>query len=379
MKNNRMSGQVCKCCIMDCSDPKILFDEDGVCNHCHEYNANKNHRVIQDNQSASALGKLSNKIKNTSQKHKYNCIIGVSGGVDSSYVAYYVKRVLGLRPLAIHVDNGWNSNLANQNIENALRILEIPLKTVVLNWKEFSDLQMAFLEANVPDGEIPTDHAINAVLFNEAKKNKVKYVINGMNYRTEAMKVEDWAYGHADWKYIRSVYSKMRGRKLKHYPHFSMLDLAMNFGYHRIKVISILNYLQFDKNEAMTLIERELRYQKYEAKHYESIYTKWFQGYFLVRKFGIDKRRGHMSDLIRSGQLSREEALEGINTEALSSLNVKEVTLYVLKKFRKETEWLENIFISENVTFRHFPNNRDKVMRLKKTYNYLRIKNLVSV
>ena len=364
---------------MDTSDPKISFNEKGVCNHCHSYYTSGKYRMVSENDRETSLNSLKNQIKNGSPKSKYNCIIGVSGGVDSTYVAYYVKNVLGLKPLAIHVDNGWNSNLANENIENTLKTLNIPLKTVVLNWKEFSDLQMSFLEANVPDGEIPTDHAINSILFREAKSNKVKYIINGLNYRTEAMKVEDWAYGHADWKYIRALYRKMRGLGLKKFPHFSLLDLAKYFIIYRIKVISILNYLDFNKVEALEIIERKLNYKKYEAKHYESLYTKWFQGYFLPVKFGIDKRRGHLSDLIRSNQLKRELAEEEIKKEALNDTEKEELSNYVLKKFRQNAEWLENILASNNATFRYFPNNSNKVKMLKKVYSFMRKKRIVSV
>lgn len=376
MKNHY---QICTKCIMDTSDPEITFDEDGVCIHCHEYNTSKKFRTINEYDRELSLNSLKKRIKKNSSKAKYDCIIGVSGGVDSTYVAYYLKNVLGLNPLAIHVDNGWNSNLANENIENTLKILDIPLKTVVLNWREFSDLQMSFLEANIPDGEIPTDHAINAILFREAKINKVKYIVNGLNFRTEAMKVEDWAYGHADWKYIRSVYRTVRGSSLKEFPHFSLVDLAKYFIFYRIKVISILNYIDFNKEEALEIIERELNYKKYEAKHYESIYTKWFQGYFLPTKFGIDKRRGHLSDLIRSNQLKRSTAEEDIKKEALSNIEANELTSYVLKKFRQNAEWLENILNSDNITFRDFPNNRIMVNRLKKAYSLMRKKGIVSV
>ena len=364
---------------MDTSDPAITFDENGVCSHCLEYEKNKGFRLISDSERSFELDSLVKKIKTSSKGRDYDCLIGVSGGVDSTYVAYIVKKVFGLRPIAIHVDNGWNSNLANENIEKTLNSLDIPLKTVVLDWNEFSDLQMAFLECGTPDGEIPTDHAINAILFKEARRLKVKYVINGMNYRTEAMKVEDWAYGHADWRYIRSVYKKMRGHSLRKYPHFSLLFLAINFIVFRIRVVSILNYLDFNKEEALRTIEAELGYQKYESKHYESLYTKWFQGFFLVERFGIDKRKGHTSDLIRSNQLSREAALRIISEPALNKKDSKILSEYVLKKFRKNSDWLEEIMNNDIRSYKDFNNNKKVVGLLKNLYNLLRKFKLTSV
>lgn len=374
-----MNDKICKRCLMDTSDPLITFDENGVCRHCDDFDLQSKFRLVNEKNRESSLLKLAANINKTPKNRDFNCLIGVSGGVDSTYVAYYVKEVLGLKPLAIHVDNGWNSNLANENIEKTLKKLRIPLKTVVLNWAEFSDLQLAFLEAGTPDGEIPTDHAINAVLFEEARSNKIKYIINGMNYHSEAMKVVDWAYGHSDWRYIKSVYKKVANRKLKKYPHFSLIDLALNFFFYRIKVVSILNYLDFNKNDALETIERELSYTKYESKHYESIYTKWFQGFYLLKKFGIDKRRGHVSDLIRTNQLSRNEAEKILEEPPLDDEVTREITSYVLKKFRKDKGWLDGLISSSNRTFRDYPNNFEKIEVLKRFYNVLRKKKIVSV
>lgn len=369
---------ICKECIMDTSDPRIIFDNKGTCNHCKRYVSEKSLRLIDDSDQEQETQKLLNNIKKNGNSN-YDCVIGVSGGVDSTFLAYYIKKKLGLRPIAIHVDNGWNSNLANENIEKTLKKLDIPLETTVLNWKEFSSLQKAFLESSTPDGEIPTDHAINAQLFKAAKKHKVKYIINGLNYRTEGMKVDDWAYGHADWTYIKNIYRRHNGGRLKYYPHFSIVDLALNLLVYRIKVVSILNYINYDKQSALDLIKNKLDYTEYESKHYESIYTKWFQGYYLIKKFGIDKRRGHLSDLIRSGQIKRDEALKTISKPALTEESIKENTSYILKKFRKDEGWLNELIKKPNLTYRNYKNQKKIIERLKLIYNHLRKYKLVSV
>ena len=200
----------CTRCVMDTTDPDIEFNRDGVCNHCIQYNINVYIRTIKNNQK-ERLKKLVNEIKKTARKKDYDCIIGVSGGVDSTYVAYKCKE-LGLNPLAVHFDNGWDSELAIKNIEKILKKLSIDLYTYVIDWEEFKDLQLSFLKASTPDSEIPTDHAIYAILMHIAKQKKIKYIIGGMNYRTESIMPLKWSYGHADWKYIKIGRASCRER-----------------------------------------------------------------------------------------------------------------------------------------------------------------------
>jgi len=207
----------------------------------------------------------------------YDCIIGVSGGVDSSYVAYVVRQ-LGLRPLAVHLDNGWDSELAVSNIKNFLNKLDIDLYTHVLDWEEFKQLQIAFLEASTPDSEVPTDHAIMAVLYKEAAKRNIQYIILGVNTVTEAIHAPRWSYGHNDWRYIKSVNRLFGKIKLKRFPHFSLFNLIYYSIIKRIKIVRILDFVNYKKQEAMRILQDELYWKPYGGKHYESIYTRFFQG-----------------------------------------------------------------------------------------------------
>ena len=369
MKKNKT---ICSVCIMDKSDPEISFDNSGVCKHCNRFDSLKDSRLSLSNKEET-LSKLIDEIKRKKNKHGYDCIIGVSGGVDSTYVAYIVKK-MGLNPIAIHFDNGWNSELATKNIELTLDKLNIDLYTYVIDWDYFKEIQKAFLFSSTPDGEVPTDHAINALLFNEANKRNIKYIINGMNFITEGAKVNKWAYGHSDWKYIKSVTKKFsKIKSFKKYPHFSIFSLLKNVLFNRLKVVSILNYIDYNKDEAMKIITDEIGWKYYGGKHYESIYTRFFQGYFLPLKFGIDKRRAHLSDLIRSGQEKRENALKIMKLDTYPDLKLKEEDLeFVKKKFSLTDEDFTEIIKMNNKSFEDYPNNFRKIEKLKNGLNWLR-------
>lgn len=362
---------------MDTTDPEIVFDAAGVCNHCHKYDIELPKRVFQGQIANEKLTEIVNKIKQSGKGREYDCIIGVSGGVDSTYVAYLTKE-LGLRALAIHFDNGWNSELAVSNIEKVLDKLDIDLFTYVIDWEEFKDLQLSFLKASTPDGEIPTDHAINALLFREASKRGIKYIINGMNFATESMAVRMWAYGHSDWKYIKAVHKIFGTSSLKKYPHYSFFNLFYWTFIKRIKVVSILNYVDFDKNKVMELIQEKLNWVYYGGKHYESVYTRFFQGYILPTKFNIDKRIGHLSDLIRSGQLSRENALTELSLPAYD-VQMKNIDLdFVIKKLDFNKSSFEKLMNEKPKNFMAYPNSASTIIKIKKGVNYLRAKGLYS-
>lgn len=357
---------------MDTSDVDIVFDEEGVCNHCKRYEEEKKVRLIAPDLMKFELDKLVSSIKKKGEGKEYDCIIGVSGGVDSTYVAYLSKK-LGLRPLAIHFDNGWNSELAVSNIEKTLKVLDIDLYTYVIDWEEFRDLQLSFLKSSTPDGEIPSDHAINALLFREASKRGIKYIINGMNFKTEpSFKIPKWAYGHADWKYIKSVQKQFGTKKLKHYPHFSLFDTFYYLGIRGIKLVSILNYIDFDKDEVMKLIQDELGWVYYGGKHYESVYTRFYQAYILPRKFNIDKRRLHYSALVLTGQMKREDAIEAIKGQIADPQLLSSDKEFVLKKLGLTEDQFEEIMNSKNKLYTQYPNSSDLVWKLKKLHNKLR-------
>jgi N-acetyl sugar amidotransferase len=358
---------------MDSSDPEIRFNSEGICSHCLRYDQELPKRVFKGLEAQSKLELLIRRIKEDGKQNEYDCIIGVSGGVDSTYVAYLSKQ-LGLRPLAIHFDNGWNSELAVSNIEKTLDKLGIDLYTFVINWNEFRDLQLSFLKASTPDGEIPTDHAINALMFKEANKRGIKYILSGMNFSTESISVKKWAYGHSDWKYIKSVHKEFGTKKLKNYPHFTFFDIFWFTYFKGIKSVSILNYIDYNKDQVMNLIQEKLGWVYYGGKHYESVYTRFFQGYILPRKFKIDKRKGHFSDLINSGQLKRVDALSLLNEELYAKQLQIQDKEYVIKKLLLSNNEFEYLMNLPNKTYENYPNNDKIITFIKKIVNYLRLK-----
>lgn len=344
--------RICTRCIMDISDPQIVFDENGVCNHCHDYDRQMAQKVIPGEAGRAYLERLVERMKRDGRGKPYDCIIGVSGGVDSTYVAYLVKK-MGLRPLAVHMDNGWDSELAVKNIEEALKRLGIDLYTEVLDWEEFRDLQVAFLKASTPDSEIPSDHAIWAVLGNMADKLKVKYIVSGFNVRTESHLPRAWSYGHFDWKYIRSVHTRFGSRPLKTFPHIGFFTYYRRLLTHRR--VDILNYIDYDKAEAMRILEKELGWRYYGGKHHESIYTRFYQGYILPTKFGYDKRRCHLSSLVCSGEMTREAALAELDKPAYAPAAQEEDREYVVKKLGLTDEEFEAILNAPPKTFWDYP------------------------
>jgi len=371
MRSNR-AYQACTRCIMDTTaDSSITFNATGVCHHCRRYDEMWSTRVIRGEAGKAALDTLVSKIKAAGVGKEYDCIIGVSGGVDSTYVAYLVKK-LGLRPLAVHLDNGWNSELAVKNIERVLNTLGIDLFTYVIDWEEFRDLQVAFLKASTPDGEIPSDHAIFSVLWREAASRGIKYIISGMNFTTESIYVPEWAYGHSDWRYIKDVHKKFGGQRIRTYPHFSLLYLLYVNLFHRIRTVSILNYIDYDKNEVMRVLTEVLGWQYYGGKHHESVYTRFYQGYFLPKKFGIDKRFGHLSDLINAGQMTREAALREMQLPPYPETQQAEDLEYVSKKLGLKGGAFNEIMALPCKTFRDYKNSFDLVNSLKSIANRLR-------
>lgn len=369
---HRSGPRFCSRCIMnDQIEPGICFDAEGVCNHCRRYDALVGARVACGDEGRRIIDGLIPKMKAAGRGREYDCIIGVSGGVDSTYVAWMVKQ-LGLRPLAVHFDNGWNSELAVSNIEKVLKRLDIDLHTYVVDWEEFRDLQLAFLHASTPDGEIPTDHGIFALLWREAVAKGVRYIVSGMNFATEAMSIPEWSYGHSDWRYIKAVHSRFGRTPLRTYPHFSLLDLAWINLVRRVRTVSILNYVAYDKAEAMKLLQEQLGWVYYGGKHYESVYTRFWQGYVLPRKFGIDKRYGHLSDLVNSGQITRAQALEEVRLDSYPPEMQEQDRRYVIKKFEMTEAEFDGIMAAPPRSFRDFPNNFDRVERLKRLVNALR-------
>lgn len=348
------SYRICTRCVMDTSDPDITFDDQGRCNHCTEYDRLVKIFVSTEAERQSRLDQLVARIAAAGKGREYDCIIGLSGGVDSSYVAYLVARQLGLRPLAVHLDNGWNSNLAVSNIERIVNHLSIDLFTEVLDWDEFRDLQLAFLRASTPDSEIPTDHAITAVLMDQARRHRIRYIIGGSNIRTEAIMPAAWSQGIRDWRYISSVQRRFGTQSLTTFPHFSIFQFA------RRKLsgqrwVNILDYVDYRKSEVVPLLERELGWEPYGTKHGESVYTRFFQNYILPTKFGYDKRRGHLASLVCAGEISRDEALATLEQPAATAEQNEQDRLFVAKKLGVTPDEFDEIMALPKKTMYDYP------------------------
>lgn len=342
---------------MDTTDRDIVFDEAGVCNHCRQYEAQSRQRLMVGVERERRLEATIAMIREAGKGRDYDCILGVSGGVDSTYAALLLKR-FGLRPLAVHMDNGWNSELAVFNIERVLQRLGIDLNTDVLDWHEFKDLQRSFLKASVPDGEIPTDHAIEAVLQRAAVRHGCKFVINGHNAVSEGLLPVTWTYGVSDWRYIKGIHRRFGTVPLRTFPHYTLRSQYVNASVRGIKTVWILDLVDYVKDDAKRIVESELGWRDYGGKHHESIYTRFFQGYILPRKFNIDKRRSHLSTLIGSGQVTRDAALAELEKPPYSEALQEDDREYVLKKLEMTDAEFAEIMALPPKTFESYPNIR---------------------
>jgi N-acetyl sugar amidotransferase len=296
---------------MDTSDVEIIFDDDGICNHCSNAleHLSQPPYGLESNKKIEALNNLIQEIKNNGKRKKYDCVIGLSGGVDSSYLAFLVKQ-WGLRPIAVHLDNFWNSNIAEKNISNIYKVLGFDEKRKRVNWNEFKDLQLAFLRASVPDLEIPSDNGINALLWDTAKEYKIKYILAGTNITSESILPRLYSQGHVDKVYIRSIHKQFGKIGKLSFHILSSWEVLKYIKFDKINFIPVLNYIDYDKEKAKVIIQKELGWKDYGRKHGESTYTRIVQEYILPIKFGIDKRKAHLSSLIISGQITRDEALK---------------------------------------------------------------------
>lgn len=367
----RRSYVQCNRCLMDTSDPEISFDEHGNCNHCNRYFLRVKSEIRLPAEREIVLSAVVNRIKDEGRNKEYDCVAGVSGGVDSTYVIYKLKE-LGLRPLAVHFDNGWNSELAVANIKNALDRLKIDLQTYVVDWEEFKDLQMSFLKASVPNCEIPTDHAITATLVKTARKVGTRYVINGSNVLTEGILPISWVYYSHDLKHIKALHSNFGTVPLKSFPMISLASFTAHILTGRYRMVNLLNFLDYNKSEAIETMKSELGWQYYGGKHYESIYTRWYQGYYLPKKFGFDKRRAHLSALVCAGQITREEGLSELDRDPYADNNLAQDTEFVVKKFGISHETLQNIIDAPNKSHLDYPNSNRFIEGSASLRNFIR-------
>jgi N-acetyl sugar amidotransferase len=322
----------CSLSVMDTiADPGITFDEKGISNYYYEYENAESAAVIFGEAGLKKLQSIAAMIKESGKNHSYDCIMGLSGGVDSTYVALLAKE-LGLRPLAVHFDNGWNSEMAVMNIENIVNKLGFDLFTYVINWGEFRDLQLSYLKASVVDIEAITDHAIGATLYRLAGEKKIKYILSGTNVQTENTLPKAWMFPKTDHINIKAIHKQFGTVSLKTFP---FMDAKVKRYYQKIKGIqsvAILNYVDYNKSEVKKRIERELGWRDYGGKHYESVWTRFYQGYILPHKFKIDKRKAHLSDLIFGRQITKEQAFTELEKPMYDPVIFKTDYVFVLKK-----------------------------------------------
>ena len=327
--NNAVS---CTRCLMDTTDPDLTIDENGICHHCLNFDLAKNQYTFTESQIEKNLEEIKAKLHKGQKKSDYHCLIGLSGGTDSSYVAYLAYK-LGLNPLTVHFDNGWNSEVAVSNIKKIVDGFGFDLMTYVINWDEFRDLQRAFIKASVIDIELLTDHAITAAMYKLARENKIYYVLGGDNFATEHGMPRTWVWRKHDFRNIKRIHKRFGQLKLKTFPHMSKFKWLLLRKYGIInEFIPLLNYINYEKGAAVRDLKAEIGWQDYGGKHYESVFTKFYQCYILPEKFGIDKRKVHLSALIRNGENTREEAIEALSQPLYSETELRQDKEYVIKK-----------------------------------------------
>lgn len=350
--------QICKNCVMDTTDSNIKFDSNGICDHCNDF-----YRNVLPNWDTGAKGnndleKIIEKIKYDGRNRDFDCIIGMSGGSDSSYLLHVAVKKYKLRPLVFHVDGGWNSQIAVNNINVMINKLNLDLFTEVINWEEMKAFQLAYLKSGLPNIDIPQDHAFIATLYNFAAKHKIKYILNGGNISTECVRNPlEWIYYGTDMAQIKDIRKRFCDNPLKTYPFSNVLKHKFYLRYiQRIQVVKPLNYFPYIKEDAMKELEHEYGWVPYPQKHFESRFTRFYEGYWLPRKFGFDTRKVQYSSLILTGQMTRENALERLKSPAIADEDGKHDFEYIANKLDIPISELQDYFEQPNKTHRDYKN-----------------------
>lgn len=358
MNDTHRPYQRCTNCVMDTSDSAITFDEHGVCDFCNDFYQNIQPSWQDKLKDPDLLRRTAEQIKAASKGRKYDCIIGMSGGVDSSYLCYVAKELMGLNPLVYSVDTGWNLNVAVENIERIVKALDLDMYTEVVDWNEMKDLQLAFFKSQVPYQDMPQDHAIFAGLYNYAVKYGIQYVLTGANSATECIRSPvEWVYMN-DLKMIRDIHHKFGTRPLKTFPLCGMVKYRVYYPIFKgMKRVAPLDMVEYNKEKVKLFLQERFGWQPYENKHYENVFTRFYEGYYLPHKFGYDKRKCYFSNEILAGTMTREEALAELEQPPYVPQQMEEDKAYIAKKLGLTVEEFQTIIDGENKTFRDYRNS----------------------
>jgi N-acetyl sugar amidotransferase len=355
MKKDRKFN-ICTNCVMDTTDTAIIFDENGVCDHCNTYYTKTLPSWDTGDKGFNELMISVNKIKKDGEGKDFDCIIGMSGGIDSSYLVYVAKEILGLRPLVFHVDAGWNSQIAVNNIERIVDNLGLDLYTEVIDWEEIKDIQLSYFKAGVPHIDTPQDHAFFATMYNFASKYNVKYILTGSNYSTECVRNPiEWMYYQSDVIQLKDIQSKFGTKPLKKYPLTSILWHKLYLPYVKgIKLLKPLNNVPYIKSEAMQLLQDKFGWQPYPQKHFESRFTKFYESYWLPKKFGYDVRKVQYSSLILTKQMTRNEAIEKLKIPPYDDSIIQQDFEFIANKLGITVTELQSYFEAPNKTYKDY-------------------------
>lgn len=358
MEKNGREYQRCTRCVMDTTDSKITFDEHGVCDHCRTFDEDIKPNWHPDEKGRKELDKIVERIKKDGKKHDFDCILGMSGGVDSSYLLYLAKEVLGLRPLVFHVDAGWNTQLAVNNIQRLVDGLGLDLFTEVIDWEEMKDVQRAFFRSGVPQIDAPQDYCFFATMYKFASKYNVKYILTGGNYSTECVRNPlEWMYFQSDTRQLHDIHKKFGTIPLKNFPRTNILWHKLWLPYVKgIKLIRPLDYLPYNKQEAMNLLAEKYGWQPYPQKHFESRFTRFYESYWLPERFGYDTRKVQFSSLILTRQMTREQALEELKKPDYDANEIQHEFEYVADKLDMTVDELKECFRLPKKTYRDYKN-----------------------
>ena len=350
------SYQICTRCVMDTSDLDITFNKEGQCRNCVEFFQRVSKNKFREENAEKEFQRVIERIKKTGKKNKYDCLIGISGGVDSCYAVYIAKKY-GLRPLAVHMDNGWDTEIAVQNIRNICKKLDVDYESYVLDWKEFKDIQLSFLKSGIVEVEIPTDTAISGALHKMALENKIKYIISGGNYTSEGILPSGWFYNPHDKTLLKAIHKRFGKLKMKAFPVFGYREQLYYKLICGIRMVYLLNYLHYEPEKTRQMLAGEFGWKDPGGKHHENVFTRFVQSYIQPVKFNVDYRRATLSTQICAGTITRDEALKILSHQSYDAATLQSEKEYVCKKLGITIKEFEDMMASPPQSYKNYPNN----------------------